>query len=225
MFRLAGLLAVLVLASSVARARAVDDAAIADASNTADWLAYGRTHDEQRYSSLDAINTRNVAGLKLDWYLDLPDATGLAATPLVKDGTLFFVSSRNVDHAVDAVTGKVLWTFDPEVWPTAPDRMRVACLHGSRGMALWGENVCFASVDGHLFGLDAKTGKQLWVTSTIDADKAMYVTGAPKAFEGMVLIGNGGTENGPSRGYVTAYDANTGVEHWRFWTVPGNPAE
>lgn len=115
MIRITSLVAGLMLAFGIAHARSIDDAAIADTNNTSDWLAYGRTHDEQRFSPLDAINDRNVSGLTLDWFLELPDATGLTATPLVKDGVLFFVSSRNVAHAVDAVTGKPLWKFDPEV--------------------------------------------------------------------------------------------------------------
>jgi quinohemoprotein ethanol dehydrogenase len=209
----------------ITHARSIDDAAIADETNQAEWLTYGRTHNEQRFSPLTQINTKNVAGLKVDWSLELPDAVGLVSTPLVADGVMYFVGSRNIARAVDAVTGKLLWTFDPEVARLAPDRMRVSFVHGSRGMALWDDKVYFASIDGRLFGLDAATGKQVWSVATIDADQAMYITGAPKVFKGKVLIGNGGTENGPSRGYVTAYDAQTGKQAWRFHIVPGNPAD
>ncbi len=204
-----------------AETRAIDDAAIADVGNTAEWLTYGRNHNEQRFSPLDQVNSENVAQLKLDWYLDVPDAVGLVSTPLVVDGVMYFVGSRNIARAVDAVTGEVLWTYDPQVTKHAAHRMRIAFVHGSRGMALWGDKVYFATIDGRLIALEAATGKEVWTATTIDPSKAMYITGAPKAFRGKVLIGNGGTEHGPARGYVTAYDAETGKQAWRFYIVPG----
>ena len=213
------------LCAGGAFARAVDDAAIADASNTAEWLTYGRNHNEQRFAPLDQINSENVAALKLDWYLDVPDAVGLVSTPLVAEGVMYFVGSRNIARAVDAVTGELLWTYDPQVTEHAAHRMRIAFVHGSRGMAMWGDKVYFATIDGRLIALDAGSGEHVWTTTTIDPSKAMYITGAPKAFRGKVLIGNGGTEIGPARGYVTAYDAETGQQVWRFYIVPGNPAD
>jgi len=210
---------------NLTHARAIDDAAIADSNNTSDWLAYGRTHNEQRFSPLDQVNTANVQRLKVDWILDVPEAVGLVSTPLVADGVLYFVGSKNIVRAVDARAGKLLWTFDPEIAKQAPNRQRLAFLHGSRGMAMWKDKVFFASVDGRLIALNKNSGKLVWSVATIDADGAMFITGAPKAFRGKVLIGNGGAENGPSRGYVTAYDAETGAQSWRFYTVPGNPAD
>ncbi|MYE83909.1 MAG: PQQ-binding-like beta-propeller repeat protein, partial [Gammaproteobacteria bacterium] len=211
------------LTCAAEESRAVDDAAIADASNTAEWLTYGRNHNEQRFAPLDQINSENVAGLKLDWYLDVPDAVGLVSTPLVADGVMYFVGSRNIARAVDAVTGELLWTYDPEVTKHAAHRMRLAFVHGSRGLAMWGDKVFIPTIDGRLIALRAATGEHVWTATTIDPSKAMYITGAPKAFRGKVLIGNGGTENGPARGYVTAYDAETGKPAWRFYIVPGNP--
>jgi len=216
----------LVLASLFVIAYAdVNDAAMVDNSNASEWLTYGRTHDEQRFSPLTQINQDNVDDLAVDWYLDLPNTVGLVSTPLVADGVMYIIGSRNVVRALDAVSGRVLWTYDPQVAKTAPGRMRAAYLHGSRGVALWGDKVYFASTDGRLFALEAATGKQVWSVATIPADRAMYITGAPKAFNGKILVGNGGTEFGPSRGYVTAYDAETGEQAWRFYIVPGNPAD
>ena len=203
----------------------VDDAAIADVDNNVEWLTYGRNHNEQRFSPLDQVSSENVSNLKLDWYLDLPDAVGLVATPLVADGIIYFVCSRNIARAVDAKTDKLLWKYDPNK-PALPEpRMRIAFLHGNRGMAMWGNKVYFATVDGRLIALEARTGTHVWTTATIEPSQAMYITGAPKAFRGKVLIGNGGAEHGPSRGYVTAYDAETGKEAWRFYIVPGNPSD
>ena len=89
-----------------------DDQALADESQTANWLAYGRTHNERRFSPSEQINTGNVANLKVDWFLDLPNDVGLVSTPLVVDGTLYFTGTMNVIRAVDAVTGELLWEYD-----------------------------------------------------------------------------------------------------------------
>ena len=213
------------LAVTPARAGDVDDAAMADESNTEEWLAYGRTHSEQRFSPLTQINRSNVSQLKVDWFIDLPDAVGLVATPLVADGVMYFVGSRNIVRAVSATSGELLWRYDPRIAEVAGDRLRLAFLNGSRGLALWKDKVFLATADGRLIGLEAATGRELWSTMTVDPEKALFITGAPKAFKGKVLIGNGGTENGPTRGYVTAYDAETGKQVWRFYIVPGNPAD
>ena len=214
-----------IMGADFAISKTVDDAAISDVDNNANWLTYGRNHNEQRFSPLDQVNSKNVKHLKLDWYLDLPDAVGLVATPLVANGIIYFVCSRNIARAVNATTGALLWTYDPNQTPLPEARMRIAFLHGNRGMAMWGDKVYFATVDGRLIALNARTGKHVWTTLTIEPSEAMYITGAPKAFRGKVLIGNGGAEHGPSRGYVTAYDAETGKQAWRFYIVPGNPAD
>ena len=206
-------------------ARQIDDVALADAANTGEWLAYGRTHSEQRFSPLTQIKASNVSQLKVDWFLDLPDDVGLVATPLVADGVMYFVGSRNVVRAVSAISGEIIWRYDPKVAEVAGDRMRVSFLHGSRGVALWKNKVYVGTADGRLIAIDVSTGEEVWSVMTVDPDKALYITGAPKVFKGKVLIGNGGTENGPTRGYVTAYDAETGEQAWRFFVVPGDPAD
>lgn len=203
----------------------VDDAKLSDVNNTQDWLGYGRTHFEQRFSPLTDIHVGNVSTLGVDWYVDLPEATGLAATPLVADGKMYFITSRNVVHAVNATDGSPRWTYDPEVAKHTGNRMKASFLHGNRGVALWGDLVIFATVDGRLIALQAEDGKMLWSTQTTDPEQPLYISGAPKVFKDKVLIGNGGTENGPSRGYVTAYHASTGKQAWRFYIVPGNPAD
>ena len=200
----------------------IDDAAMADEGRE-DWVAYGRTSNEQRFSPLTQINDANVGALEPDWVLELPDDKGLVSTPLVVDGVLYFIGSMNIVRAVDPTTGDVLWTYDPRVQDYA-DRMRVGWDH-NRGIAYWNDKVFVATWDGRLNAVDAATGAEVWSVTTIEPDLPMYITGAPKVFKGKVLIGNGGTEHGPSRGYVTAYDADTGAQAWRFWIVPGNPAE
>ncbi|MDX1493838.1 MAG: PQQ-binding-like beta-propeller repeat protein, partial [Longimicrobiales bacterium] len=200
----------------------VDDAALADGTRT-DWPGFGRTSDQQRFSPLTQIDAASVDGLAPAWYLDLPDDKGLVSTPLVVGGTLYFIGSMNRVRAVDAATGDLLWTYDPRVQDYA-ERMRVGWDH-NRGIAYWGDKVYVATWDGRLNAVDAASGTEVWSATTIDPTLPMYITGAPIVFDGKVLVGNGGTEHGPSRGYVTAYDAETGEELWRFWIVPGNPAD
>jgi quinohemoprotein ethanol dehydrogenase len=202
----------------------VDDAALADESRGENWLAFGRTYSEQRFSPLEQINRSNVTGLGIDWYLDLPADRGLVSTPLVVDGVMYFVGSMNRVRAVDAATGELLWEYDPEVALYGADnRMRIGWEH-NRGVAFWKGKVFAATWDGRLKGIDAATGREIWSAMTVDPDSALYITGAPKVFKGKVLIGNGGTEWAANRGYVTAYDAETGEQLWRFYIVPGNPA-
>ncbi len=136
---------------------------------------------------------------------------------------MYFIGSMNVVRAVNATSGTLLWEFDPEV-RAAASQMRAGWDH-NRGIGFWKGKVYTATWDGRLIAIDARTGKEVWRVRTFEPDKPLYITGAPKIFKGKVLIGNGGTEHGPSRGYVTAYDAETGKQAWRFYIVPGNPAD
>jgi quinohemoprotein ethanol dehydrogenase len=200
-----------------------EDKKIADENNTAEWLAYGRTHSEQRFSPMTDINADNVSSLKVDWFIDLPNDKALVSTPLVVDGMLYFTGTMNIVRAVDATNGKLIWEFDPEVAKHIGKKRKPGWTH-NRGLSYYKDKIFMATWEGRLIALDAKTGKQIWSALTIEPDKKMNITGAPKAFAGKVLIGNGGSEAGANRGYVTAYDAETGKQAWRFYTVPGNPA-
>ena len=202
----------------------VDDVAMADEARGDNWLAFGRTYSEQRFSPLTQVNSLNIADLSVDWYLDLPDDRGLTSTPLVVDGILYFIGSMNVVRAVDGATGEVLWEYDPDIVGHAAHRMRSGWDH-NRGIGFWKGKVYVATWDGRLNAVDAATGEELWSVMTVDPSAHYYITGAPKIFKGKVLIGNGGADRGASRGYVTAYDAETGEQAWRFWIVPGNPAD
>lgn len=200
------------------------DKLIADEEQTTDWLAYGRTHNERRFMPTDNINIENVSDLKVDWFIDLPNDVGLVSTPLVVDGVLFFTGTMNIVRAVNAINGDLLWEYDPEVGKEVAGKRKIGWLH-NRGISYYEGKIFAATWDGRLVAIDAKTGQELWKVRTFDMDRSLYITGAPKAFKGKVLIGNGGTENGPTRGWVTAYDADTGKEAWKFYIVPGNPAD
>ena len=183
----------------------------------------GRTYDEQRFSPLAQVNEQTVGRLGLAWYADLPVDLGVEASPLMIDGVLYDITAWNVTTAYDAKTGRLLWTYDPKV----PQEFgRLACCDiDSRGLAAWKGKVIIATLDGRLIALNARTGQPVWTVQTFDKSLPYTITGAPRVFDGKVLIGNGGADIGPVRGFVTAYDADTGKKLWRFFTVPGNPAK
>jgi len=219
---LLALVASLLVAASPG-AISVDDAALADETDGSDWPAFGRSFSEQRYSPLRQIHAGNVARLGLAWSLDLPGVINVASQPLAVGGVIYFAVGYSVVHAVDAKTGKLLWRHDPEVAKVAGYKLREAW--GSRGLALYGDKVYVGTIDGRLIALSAATGEPVWSVLTVERDDARYITGAPRVFDGKVLIGHGGADNGPVRGYVTAYDAESGKQLWRFYVVPGNPAD
>ena len=194
----------------------------ADEDDPGAWLAYGRTFEEQRFSPLATIDRGNVANLGVAWFKDLETYHPVEATPLVVDGVMYFTAPWNVAYAVDAATGEELWSFDPAV-PGETAR-KACCGVISRGLAVYEGRVHLATLDGRLLALDAATGAQIWeVDTVIDRTREYTITGAPRAAAGKVFIGNGGAEYGV-RGYVTAYDAATGEQAWRFFTVPGDPS-
>src|SRR5687767_842084 len=186
------------------------------------WMSHGRTYSEQRYSPLEQITTANVGDLGLAWYADLDTNRGQEATPIVVDGVIYISTAWSKVKAYDAKTGKALWAFDPQVpgeWA-----VNACCDVVNRGVAVWQGKVFVGTIDGRLIALDSKTGGKLWDINTIDRSKPYTITGAPRVVKGKVLIGNGGAELGV-RGYVSAYDVADGKLAWRFYTVPGNPAD
>ena len=215
------------LATSLVNAETlVDGRAIADEKQGVNWLSVGRTYAEHHYSPLTGIDADNVKQLGLAWFLDLPGQRTLEATPLAVDGVLYFSGTHGKTFAVDARSGRQLWEFDPESGNYSPQIFRLsASAGGHRGVAYWQGKVYVAVIDGRLFALDAKSGKPVWNIQTLDEPNGATnaSSGAPRVFNGKVIIGNGGDMKGPVRGYVTAYDAETGRQLWRFFTVPGDP--
>jgi len=201
----------------------IDDKRIIEAEGEPEnWIAHGRTYEEQRFSPLTKINKESVSDLGLAWYKDMGTNRALEATPIVVDGIMFFTSTWSRVYAVEAKTGETLWSFDPEV---PGEWARKACCDiVNRGVAVYQGKVFFASLDGRLFSLNAETGEKIWEVDTVtDRTRAYTITGAPRVAKGKVFIGNGGAEYGV-RGYVTAYDTESGEKVWRFFTVPGDPS-
>jgi quinohemoprotein ethanol dehydrogenase len=201
----------------------VDTRSIADEEQGDNWLTNGRTYSERQFSPLSAIHAGNVQHLGLAWYLDLPRQRSLQASPLAVDGVLYFSGTNGWVFAVDARTGRLLWQFDPDL-SAHPVRTRGAIFRANRGVAFWRGKVYVGTADGRLVALNAATGKEVWATQTFDEPNMQKnISGAPRAFNGKVIIGNGGYDT--TRGFVTAYDAETGHKVWRFHTVPGDPAK
>jgi quinohemoprotein ethanol dehydrogenase len=200
----------------------VDDSRLKKAgTEPGNWMSHGRTYSEQRYSPLAQVNVDNAANLGLAWSYDLKTERGIESTSIVVDGILYMTSSWSIVHALDARSGKHLWTFDPQV---AKEKAKHTCCDVvNRGVAVWNGQVFFGALDGRLFALDAVTGKVDWQVATFDPALPYTITGAPRIVKGKVLIGNGGAEYGV-RGFISAYNVADGSMAWRFYTVPGNPA-
>ena len=186
------------------------------------WLVTGGTYDDAHFSQLKAINADNAKQLGLAWFVDLDSHRGQEATPIVVDGVMYFSTAWSKVKAVNAKTGAVVWEFDPHVpggWA-----VNVCCDVVNRGVAAWNGKIYVGTLDGRLIALDAKTGAPVWTTQTFDKAHPYSITGAPTIIKGLVLIGNGGSEY-DARGYVTAYDSETGKQVWRQWMVPGDPSK
>ncbi len=206
--------------SEVAATQAADDRSRAALQAAKNWVSYGRTPWEQRYSPLAQISSSNVERLGLAWWYDIDDQNVVEATPLVIDGAMYVSGPMGKVYALNAATGEELWRFDPRVPPKT--LVRACCQPVNRGVAAWGVRIFVGTLDGRLVALDARSGEKVWEQLTTDPKEPYTITGAPRVIKGRVVIGNAGAEYGV-RGYVSAYEADTGELAWRFFTVPGDP--
>jgi PQQ-dependent dehydrogenase (methanol/ethanol family) len=221
----AGLLAGSALSQGTAANRfgaaQVDDKRqIAADSEPGTWMSAGRTYDEQRYSPLTSINKSNIKDLKLTWYGDLDTERGQESTPVVVDGALYVTSAWSKVFAYNAKTGQPLWKYDPKV--DASVGQLACCDVVNRGVAAYKGKIYLGALDGRLIALDGKTGAVVWSVQTTDLKQPYTITQTPRVAHGLVFIGNAGAEYSV-RGYVSAYDAETGKLKWRFYTVPSDP--
>jgi len=210
------------VAAPAARVDAVRLAAANEPANAGQWMSHGRDYSEQRFSPLTKIGVDNVGQLGLAWYADFDTRRGQESTPLAIDGRIYVTTAWSKVYAFDAKSGKELWRYDPQVpgeWA-----VNACCDVVNRGVAAWNGKLYLGTVDARLIALDAATGKVLWDVLTIEKGRPYSITGAPRVAKGKVLIGQGGSEFS-QRGYVSAYDAETGKLDWRWYVVPGDPAK
>ena len=190
-----------------------------------DWPAHGRDAAETRYSPLDQITAGNVDRLGVAWSWEIPKTGArLETTPIVVDGVLYGTAAFSFVFALDAATGEEIWRWDPAIPHADEGGPPTCCGDVNRGVALQGERIFVGLLDGRLVALDRADGSLLWSVQTTPAGTDYSITGAPRVIGDAVIIGNGGAEYGV-RGYVTAYDTETGDALWRIHTVPGNPAD
>src|SRR5882672_10297316 len=205
--------------------RRIDDSALKNAGKRGnEWLTYGSTPGETRYSPLKQIDTTNVSRLGLAWTYEAGQGGGSQeATPLVWNGTIYGITNWSIVFAVDARTGKERWRWDPEVNQTTV-RARICCGVVNRGIAIYNGMIIAPAIDGRLFALDGATGKPVWEARVGYPQDHYTVTMAPRIAKGKVIIGASGGDR-PTRGFFAAFDAATGKAAWKFYTVPGDPSK
>ena len=186
------------------------------------WSLHGLDSAETRHSKLDQINRETIKDLGLEWHFELGTKRGLEATPLISEGVIYTTGTWSKVFAIDAVTGQLIWQFDPEV--PKEKGANACCDVVNRGVALTKNAVFVGTIDGRLISLDRSTGSVLWETLTVNPSKPYTITGAPRVVGNKIIIGNGGAEYGV-RGFIAAYDEITGQQIWKFFTVPGDPSK
>jgi alcohol dehydrogenase (cytochrome c) len=180
------------------------------------WLMYSGSYSSQRYSPLNQVTTANARDLELKWVFQSRSLEKHEVTPLVVDGTMYTVQSPNTVLALNATTGKTIWTFNYTPDPAAKN----CCGKLTRGLAVAGDRIFLATFDAFMIAIDARTGTQIWKTQAADAKQAYAFTHAPLVVKDKVIAGTAGGEFGV-RGFIAAWDINSGKEVWRFNTVPG----
>jgi alcohol dehydrogenase (cytochrome c) len=196
---------------NAAQADSAMRAAIADSAN---WPSYGRDYTNQRYSPLRQITPSNASNLTLAWRYKTGIPRAFEASPIVVNGVMYVSTPLNHVIALDARTGRKMWEYAAQLGTTVH-----CCGPVNRGVAVYGGRVYMGQLDGKLVALDARTGNKVWEVEVGSPQDGYALTAPPVAIDGKVIIGTSGAEYG-IRGYVTAYDARTGKQVWRFYTIP-----
>ena len=179
------------------------------------WLTYSGDYSGRRYNLLKQIHTGNVEHLAVQWVFQTGTTGKFEATPLVIDGIMYLSGQGNQAYALDARTGRLIWRYQR----TLPDNLLLCCGEVNRGLAALGDKVFLATLDAHVVALDSKTGSVIWDVAAQDYRKGYIFTSAPLVVKDKVVVGVSGGEYG-IRGFIEAYDAETGKRAWRFYTIP-----
>ena len=180
------------------------------------WLMYSGQYNSQRHSRLTAIDKSNVDQLEVKWVKQLETLADVETTPLVVDGVMYLTQSPSNVFALDASTGSQFWSYEHSL----PEKLSLCCGRQNRGVAILGETLFLGTLDAKLIALDAKTGTVQWETQSADPNTGYSKTAAPLVIGDKVISGIAGGEYG-IRGFLDAYDAETGELAWRFYTIPG----
>ena len=195
---------------------AVTPARLVDSPNSAaDWLLYGGNYANWRYSALADVNRQNIGKLVPVWIFQAGVQGQVAVSPVVADGVMYFTAAYNNLYALDAVSGKLLWHYEHQM----PSDLRLCCGPANRGVAIVGDKLYMATLDARLIAFERTTGKVIWNIVMDDYKTGYSATGAPLVIKDMVIIGSGGGEFA-ARGFIDAYDVDTGQRRWRRYTVP-----
>ncbi len=189
---------------------------LAAADEPQNWLMYSGTFDSKRYSGLDQVHAGNVGDLELKWAYQLSALDRAETTPLVVDGVMFITEAPSNVVAVDAATGREYWRYEHEL----PDDLRICCGRNNRGVAILGDTLYMSTLDAHLAAVDARTGNLRWESEVADHRGGYSKTAAPLVVKDRVVTGTAGGEFG-IRGFLDAYDAESGERAWRTYTIPG----
>ncbi len=210
-------------------ANVTEERVVKEAASGEHWFLKGGNFRGEHFSPLAEVSDHNVHNLGLAWSSTIPAPDGIAATPIVVDGVIYFSVAYSVVFAVDAANGHIIWQYHPDMKSAyvAGDRLTSVYARANRGVAVWHGKVLVATADCRLIALDAKSGKELWSTKTCDPALGYGISDSPYVGGNKVFVGNAGNESGKkNRGYVSAYDVETGEMLWRFYTVPSaDPAQ
>jgi len=212
----------------LAAGNVTDERVMKESADGRNWFVKGGSFRGEHFTPLDQINEDNVTDLGLAWAIDLPAPDGISATPIVIDGVIYLSAAYSVVYAIDAKTGKVLWTYDPKVRDVFTANPHLSWISRvNRGVAVWDGGVYATTADCRLIALDATTGQHRWTKQTCDNSLGYSISDSPYAGGGKIFVGNAGSESRlKNRGYVSAYDPKNGDLLWRFYIVPSdNPAE
>jgi len=204
------------LVSAISHTQVTSERLINSAREPQNWMTYSGDYSGRRFSALDQINTTNARTIAAKWVYQTAATGKLETTPLVVDGILYATAQDNRAFALDARTGRPIWMYQRQV----PSDIRPCCGHVNRGVAILGDKVFMGTLDAHVIALDAKTGNVVWDATSADYRNGYSFTVAPLAVKNLIVIGVSGGEYGV-RGFIDAYDADTGARKWRFYTVPG----